>query len=108
MFGPTDLIHPSPAPHSKTSPRAYSNAFLLPQLYIYVTKFMGRKGCTARSLLPKNKKGEKKQFCLLIATKNKNMGFEETCYRYRSYKMNLSNTFHEPVTQFTSSLIALL
>jgi len=59
-IGPTDLIHPSPAPHSKTSLRAYSNDFLLPQLHIYVTEYMGWKGRTARSLLPKNKKKKKK------------------------------------------------
>jgi hypothetical protein len=62
-LGPTDLIHPSPAPHSKTPPRAYSNAFLLPQLYIYVTEFMARNGRTARSLLlPKNKEKKGKFF----------------------------------------------
>jgi hypothetical protein len=62
MIGPTDFIHLFPAPHSKTSLRAYSNAFLLPQLYIYATEFMGRKGRTARSLLPKNKKKKKCNF----------------------------------------------
>ena len=45
------------------------------------------------------KQEEKKmQFCLLTATKNKNMGFEDMCYRHSSYKINPSNTFHEPVT----------
>jgi hypothetical protein len=105
MIGPT---YPSLSSTTfKNIPTRLQLRFPSATIIYLCNRIYGAEGAYSPIPAAEKKKEKKQQFCLLIATKNKNMGFEDMSYRHRSYKINVSNTFHQPVTQFTSSLIAL-